>query len=57
MFEIFAIVGVVLGVVFFIWSGQKYGKFIPGKMCPLCHVRRIKLERSCCKKCYDKHYA
>lgn len=57
MFEILGIMGVLIGVAFFIWSGQRYGKFIPGKLCPQCHVRRIKLHKKCCGPCYNKYFA
>lgn len=38
-------------------TGGKYGKYIEGKLCPKCGVRRIKLHKKCCGPCYDQYYA
>jgi hypothetical protein len=41
----------------FLFTGGQYGSFVEGKLCPKCHVRRIKLHKKCCGPCYDKYYA
>ena len=46
----------ILGGRQFLFTGGRYGKYVEGKMCPKCGVRRIRIERFCCKPCYDKYY-
>ncbi len=40
-----------------LFTGGRYGPYIEGKLCPKCHVRRIKLHKKCCRECYDKYFA
>jgi hypothetical protein len=40
----------------FLFTGGQYGSFVEGKMCPKCQVRRIKIDKKCCKECYKKSY-
>jgi hypothetical protein len=53
MKRILAFFGGILNVFF---TGGKYGPYIEGKLCPKCHVNRIKLHKKCCRACYDKYF-
>lgn len=39
-----------------LFTGEQHGKYVEGKMCPKCNVRRIRIDRHCCKQCYEKYY-
>ncbi len=46
----------ILGGLKFLCTGGRYGKFVEGKECPKCHMRRIKLHKKCCSQCYEKYF-
>lgn len=46
----------ILSGLKFLFTGGSYGKFVEGKMCPKCGVRRIKIHKKCCSQCYEKYF-
>ena len=50
------IIQAIINGLKFLFTGGRYGAYVEGKMCPKCHMRRIKLHKKCCGACYEKYF-